>query len=94
MMALVAGPTEYRAVRVWAVRCCGVWFIRGLPNDVIGEPTDFTAVVEPCCAVALVHLGERIDSRDKVLRLKSILRMMGFTKSRAWRKGQIKEYKL
>ena len=92
--ALVANPAEYRGLRVWAAWCRGVWLIRGLPHDTKGEPTDFTAVAEPSGQIVIVHLGERIDSKDKIMRLKSILRMMGFTRAQAWRNGKKKDYRL
>jgi len=78
----------------WAVRCQGVWLIRGLPNNIKGEPADFTAVVEPDMDTAIIHLGERFDSCEKVKRLKGIIRKLGFSKAKSRRNGKWKHYRL
>lgn len=58
------------------------WIIRGLPSGTLGEPTDFTAVVsdrgDGSCLVSCV---ERLDSFEKLTRLKEALRDLGFTSS-------------
>ena len=78
----------------WAVPCEGVWLIRGLPNGIEGEPTDFTAVIAPSGDTAVIHLGERIDTCEKVKRLKQAARDLGFQKATAQRNGRVKEYAL
>ena len=69
--------------------------MRGIPNGIVGEDTDFTCTVEAGePGVAVVELGERLDSRPKVLRLLQKCSRMGFNTVRIRRHGKWRTYKI
>jgi hypothetical protein len=72
-----------------------VWLLRGLPNNIKGEPTDFSAVAEPITdKVVKLHLGERVDTFEKYRRIRGLLHCMGFEYAQSIRPGGRKMYKL
>jgi hypothetical protein len=79
---------------VWASALANgkVYLIRGLPNGIPGEVTDFTLVLECRHPVAHLHIAERVDTVEKYRRIKGLLKKMGYNQAVAQRRTGIKTY--
>ena len=71
------------------------WKLRGIPNGVVGEYTDFTCTMEQeAPGVAVVEMAERLNTRDKVLRMIQKCSSLGFHTVKVKRHGKWRVYKI